>query len=178
MEIRLSSSNGAWTCRISLRWEYDEHRKPLTQHKEVPFGDPFSDKSQLELMLRRAQTAVLNQNHDPSYFIDKEGETLKLLAKGAKQSFSRNVVCVDISGPGLPDLSFIDLPGTCTSTASSTQCRRGSTGHAGIIQYDDGKGEVKLVEDLARSYIQNHNTIILVVAPMSGMHPFTPLRPI
>ncbi|KAL1943454.1 hypothetical protein VTO73DRAFT_4529 [Trametes versicolor] len=147
MEIRLSSSNGSWTCRISLRWEYDEHRKPLTQHKEVPFGDPFSDKSQLELMLRRAQTAVLNQNHDPSYFIDKEGETLKLLAKGAKQSFSRNVVCVDISGPGLPDLSFIDLPG--------------------IIQYDDGKGEVKLVEDLARFYIQNHNTIILVVAPMS-----------
>lgn len=120
MEIRLSSSNGAWTCRISLRWEYDEHRKPLTQHKEVPFGDPFSDKSQLELMLRRAQTAVLNQNYDPSYFLDKEGETLKLLAKGAKQSFSRNVVCVDINGPGLPDLSFIDLPGTSTSTASST----------------------------------------------------------
>lgn len=25
--------------------------------------------------------------------------------------FSRNVVCIDIWGPGLTDLSFIDLPG-------------------------------------------------------------------
>ena len=33
-------------------------------------------------------------------------------------SFSRNVICVDVVGPGLVDLSFVDLPGEphCSST--------------------------------------------------------------
>jgi hypothetical protein len=28
-------------------------------------------------------------------------------------SFSENVVCLDICGPDVPNLSFIDLPGNC-----------------------------------------------------------------
>lgn len=30
--------------------------------------------------------------------------------------FSRNIVCVDLQGPDLVDLAFIDLPGSCVTS--------------------------------------------------------------
>ncbi|KAF7800197.1 hypothetical protein EIP86_011444 [Pleurotus ostreatoroseus] len=62
--------------------------------------------------------------------------------------FSRNAVCVDLSGPQLADLAFVDLPG--------------------IVQYADDS-IVKLVEDLVKSHISRDkgNCLILVTLPMS-----------
>ncbi|KAI0650569.1 P-loop containing nucleoside triphosphate hydrolase protein [Trametes meyenii] len=147
MELRLSSSTEPWTCRVSIRWERDANGQRASQVREVPFGEVLTDKEDIEITLRRVQAAILNANLDPSHFLDKKGEDLKLLAQQATQKFSRNVICVDLSGPGLEDLSFIDLPG--------------------LIQNDEGKGEVRLVEDLAKSYIAASNTLILVAIPMT-----------
>ncbi|KAI0677375.1 P-loop containing nucleoside triphosphate hydrolase protein [Trametes maxima] len=147
MELRLSSSAEPWTCKVSIRWERDANDQPANQVREISFGEALTGKEDVEITLRRAQAAILNANLDPAHFLDKKGEDLKLLAQQATQKFSRNVICVDLSGPGLEDLSFIDLPG--------------------LIQNDEGKGEVRLVEDLVKSYIVASNTLILVAIPMT-----------
>ncbi|KAI0759258.1 P-loop containing nucleoside triphosphate hydrolase protein [Trametes elegans] len=149
IELRLSRSDAPWSSRVSLHWEYDPSGKPLPHVTEVPFGDPFTDKGDIELWLRRAQAAILShhQKHNPADFLDKDGEDLAELARRAVNKFSRNVVCVSISGPDLPDLSFIDLPG--------------------LIQNENSDGDIRLVEELAKSYISSSSTIILVVMPMT-----------
>lgn len=61
-------------------------------------------------MLRRAQTAVLNPGTDAQEFVTMSAKELKHLGRNQLQ-FSRNTVCIDLSGPELTDLAFIDLPG-------------------------------------------------------------------
>ncbi|KAI8996220.1 P-loop containing nucleoside triphosphate hydrolase protein [Trametes punicea] len=147
MELRLSSSDEEWTCQVAVRWECGPDGRGSRQVREVPFGDCLTDPDDVELMLRRAQAAVLNMKTDQAYYLDKDAEALKQLSKDAPQTFSRNVVCIDLTGPGLPDISFVDLPG--------------------LIQNDDGNGEVQLVEELVRSYISSSNTLILMALPMT-----------
>ncbi len=113
MECRLSSSLGPWQCRISIRREYDKHKR-LDDIREIPFGDLITDKSEVELALRRAQLAVLNPSIPIPKILKSSVEELNdWSTQSAHQvPFSRNVVCVDLEGPDLTDLSFIDLPGT------------------------------------------------------------------
>ncbi|KAI0696226.1 P-loop containing nucleoside triphosphate hydrolase protein [Cerioporus squamosus] len=76
-------------------------------------------------------------------------EELSGLASLTSHAFSKNVICIDLAGPDLVDLSFIDLPG--------------------IIQNaeNDPKGEmVTLVEGLVNTYIKS-NCLILVTISMS-----------
>lgn len=115
MECRLSSSTGNWSCRISIRREFDDHGKPLNEISEVRFGRVLKDKNEVEDTLRRAQFAVLNPTIPHKKIFDL---TIEQLREWSAQSskvipFSRNVVCVALEGPELTDLSFIDLPGTC-----------------------------------------------------------------
>ncbi|KAI9058582.1 hypothetical protein FKP32DRAFT_1761410 [Trametes sanguinea] len=156
MELRLSSSDGPWVGQVSIRFESATNGKgigigisePPRSVREVPFGDIIYRMEDLELMLRRAQAAVLNTTADNlSSFLHKEEGELRLLSEQAPRRFSHNVVCVDLSGPDMPDLSFVDLPG--------------------LIQNDEGNGEVQLVEELVRSYIKSHNTLIVVALPMT-----------
>ncbi|EKM52205.1 uncharacterized protein PHACADRAFT_198273 [Phanerochaete carnosa HHB-10118-sp] len=60
-------------------------------------------------------------------------------------AFSRNAVCMDISGPEMADLAFVDLPGIIQNASSDT---------------------VQLVEDLVKSHIKG-NCLILVTLPMN-----------
>ncbi|KAI0633204.1 P-loop containing nucleoside triphosphate hydrolase protein [Trametes polyzona] len=151
MELRLAGSDEPWLCRVSIRWECHRQGNALLQPFETPFGEPLDDLQDVERRLRLAQSAVLTENPgqiDVTRYAEKSDEELAVLVANATQKFSRNVVCVDLVGPGLPDLSFVDLPG--------------------IIQNDvEGKGEVVLVESLVKSYISPTNTIILVVLPMT-----------
>ena len=80
-------------------------RKPTT----VPFGPTITDRSEVEVWLRRAQTAILNPNVPSSSFHTKTLEELRNMNNTLK--FSRNVVCVSIKDPDATDLSFYDLPG-------------------------------------------------------------------
>ncbi|KAI0706855.1 P-loop containing nucleoside triphosphate hydrolase protein [Cerioporus squamosus] len=134
MECRLAHSSEGWSCQIKIRWEYDDNKR--------------LDEDDVEPMLRRAQAAVLNPDDEPSKFLSLSEEEVKS-GKGLKGPksllFSRNVVCVELKGPELADLSFVDLPGIVQNAEADV---------------------VQLVEDLVRSYIEG-NSLILVTLPMS-----------
>jgi len=76
--------------------------------KIIPFGSVIRDKKDVEERIRRAQRAILNPsvNHQ-SFLSGPDGD-----AYGKPElSFSKNCVCLELSGPDLTDLSFCDLPG-------------------------------------------------------------------
>ncbi|PSR74397.1 hypothetical protein PHLCEN_2v9905 [Hermanssonia centrifuga] len=138
MECRLASSSESWSCQIYIRWEFDVNGIQEEQVEEISFGPILTDKEDVELALRRAQAAVLNPGIDQSNFLGRSESDLKQMKNQLK--FSRNAVCLDLSGPNLMDLAFVDLPDPET---------------------------VLLVEDLVTSNIKG-NCLILVTLPMSG----------
>ena len=79
------------------------------------------------------------------------------------QRFSNNVVCIDISGPELTNLDFVDLPGEQPS-----EWRRNllSSVPIGLIQNASSE-VVSFIENMVTSHIKG-NCIILVTLPMSG----------
>ena len=113
MECRLSSASGPWSCQVSIRWEFDEYGNRLEKVHEELFGDVISQPEEVEVMLRRAQAAVLNPAKGVAWFLEAHIEELK--SGIGSLLFSRNIVCVDLEGPDLTDLSFIDLPGKLLS---------------------------------------------------------------
>ncbi|KAF7326063.1 hypothetical protein MKEN_00457600 [Mycena kentingensis (nom. inval.)] len=145
MECRLSSSIGAWSCSISIRLESDDAGRPLAEVAEFPFCEVFN-KEDVELALRRAQFAVLHPSVKFGEILQMDAEKLKNGVPNVPSlAFSRNVVCVDLEGPDLTDLMFLDLPG--------------------IIQNAD-RETVQLVEDMVVSHIGG-NSLILVALPMT-----------
>ncbi|KDQ56136.1 hypothetical protein JAAARDRAFT_158878 [Jaapia argillacea MUCL 33604] len=143
MEFRLSSSMNPWSCRISIRWEFDRSGRRLDEIREVPFGEEISDHGVVELALRRAQSAVLNPQIPPTQFLSMS--KAELTSAQRVVDFSRNMLCVEISGPDMPELSFIDLPG--------------------IIQNAEPH-IVAMIEELVVSHIRG-NCLILVALPMT-----------
>ncbi|KIY62344.1 hypothetical protein CYLTODRAFT_361648 [Cylindrobasidium torrendii FP15055 ss-10] len=146
MEIRVSSSETPWQCRISIRREYGKSQR-LDTIQETPFGETITDKSRVEEMLKRAQVAVLNPVIPHSKVLSA---SLQEVVDWGDQSvkttpFSRNIVCVDLEGPDLTDLSFIDLPGIVANADNEI---------------------VQLVEDIVTDHIRG-NCIILVALPMT-----------
>ena len=115
MECRLTNSDRPWQCQVLLRREVDEHGRRIHPIQEERFGPVLHDKAELEEMIRRAQLAILNPGVPKEFFETFDTKSLKPGEKpgnSPKQlEFSNNVVCLDLMGPDLPDLSFIDLPG-------------------------------------------------------------------
>ncbi|KAG7442467.1 uncharacterized protein BT62DRAFT_954832 [Guyanagaster necrorhizus] len=146
MECRLASSEDPWCCQISIRYEFEQSGgSRLKEVIERKFGDLITKKSQVEPMLRRAQWAVLNPNLSYEHILGVSIHEMDYNSSSSALRFSRNVVCVDLKGPDLTDLSFIDLPG--------------------IIQNAETE-IVKLVEDMVVSHIAG-NCLILVALPMT-----------
>ena len=116
MECRLASSSEAWTCQVSIRWEFDKRGRPQEKVTEQKFGMPLKDKAEVELVLRRAQAAVLNPKAQPNKFANMSAEMLRNMPN--ELAFSRNAVCLDISGPELTGLAFVDLPGALMQPSS------------------------------------------------------------
>ncbi|KAJ7223681.1 P-loop containing nucleoside triphosphate hydrolase protein [Mycena haematopus] len=138
MECRLASSTTSWSCRISIRVEL--------MVNEIPFGKPITNKDEVEIALRRAQLAVLNPNVSPEEIWAMRPEDLKNGIPGQESlRFSRNVICVDLEGPELTDLIFLDLPGIIANAEQDI---------------------INLVEEMVISHIQG-NGIILVALPMT-----------
>lgn len=129
MECRLSHSREQWSCQIKIRWEYEaDGRSPRGEVSEVDFGPLLVDKAQVEPLLRRAQAAILSPNTPASTFVTMGDDQLK--ANRSAMPFSRNVVCVELSGPELADLSFVDLPGECLLIQGNyVSTKRASTHH-------------------------------------------------
>lgn len=116
MECRLTQSDEGWKCQVSLRIEFnDESGKRLPDVREKLFGPIVTDPALLEDVLRRAQLAILNPSVDSTKFVDynvhdTRGGMGPPLGSAKQLQFSRNVVCLDLAGPDVTDLSFIDLP--------------------------------------------------------------------
>ncbi|KAJ3866155.1 P-loop containing nucleoside triphosphate hydrolase protein [Lentinula novae-zelandiae] len=145
MECRLFSSSNAWACHISIRIEFDDDGNRLREVTENIFIGNITDKSQVEFALRRAQFSVLNPEISWDKILKSPIEELKKLVNAKSLPFSQNVVCVDLEGPDLTDLSFIDLPGLIQNAQPEV---------------------VQLVEDMVVSHIKG-NCIILVAVPMT-----------
>ena len=99
-----------WACHILIRWEFGDDGSLEDEVIEEPFGSPIFDKSEVELMLRRAQVAVLNPEEESQGFWNLSAKELKSRGENELQ-FSRNTICIDLSGPHMVDLAFVDLPG-------------------------------------------------------------------
>lgn len=164
---------GTWSCRISLRIEYDASGQRAEDTHIHTFGPELTQPDEVELYLRRAQAAVLNYYNDPNSveaYANKPKAELQnthqpKMFGAVTPKFSKNTVVVDISQPDGADLSFDDLPGppsTNTLKRFYTYCRS----IIGLVQNQD-PDVVKMVEDLVKSSIEG-NALILVAIPMSG----------
>ncbi len=108
-ECRLSSSEGIWRAQVSIRLVVDKHGNPLQRPKLQPFGDIITSKTGVEERIKRAQLAIINPSTAADDFL-----TVHLPFSETNESrFSRNSIILDISGPGVDDLAFVDLPGAC-----------------------------------------------------------------
>jgi hypothetical protein len=102
-----------------------------------------TDPDKLESIIARAQLATVSPLVDPTEFT--KGSTLDL-EKAHRCRFSPNVVCISISSPGSPSLSFYDLPG--------------------IIGQAEVSQDVKFVRDLVVEYVKDPEALILVTCSM------------
>ncbi|KAF9047677.1 P-loop containing nucleoside triphosphate hydrolase protein [Panaeolus papilionaceus] len=141
-ECRLMRSDGPWQCIVSLRFITDSNNAPLGQARNEAFGPTIYDKAEVEARIRRAQRALLNPNTPTKNFLS--GDEDDVVADAL--SFSKNYVSLQISGPDVADLSFVDLPGLIASVSSS----RGNSQDIGLVQ------------SLVTSYIVKPSCIILL----------------
>ncbi|KAI9773011.1 MAG: hypothetical protein M1835_006215 [Candelina submexicana] len=176
IEINLSeTSNGSphWSCKVILHKKYvysggqDVPHSVQSQSTSVePFGrmqnqalgpwleyEPedtlfavIDKKDELESALFWAQLATLNPGNNPELYKPGCNENT---SPSFQVKFSPNVVRLDIAGPGLPNLSFFDLPG--------------------VINAADSKERylVDLVAKLVKEYIRADNCINLLTLPMT-----------
>lgn len=173
MEVNLMTKPGTWSCRISLRIEYDASGQRAEDTHIHTFGPELTQPDDVELYLRRAQAAVLNYYNDPNS-VEAYANKSKVELQGTHQpkmfgvatpKFSKNTVVVDISQPDGADLSFVDLPGLL-STLSLPRFGTYWRSTVGLVQNQD-PDVVKMVEDLVKTSIEG-NALILVAIPMSG----------
>lgn len=158
---------------MSLRFITDPQGQPLGQARNHIFGGVIHDKAQVEDRIRRAQVAILNPSIPIKQFL--EGDDLK--AYNNELSFSNNAVSLQISGPDVADLSFVDLPGKpmlsyChiwlflflkiknlmyLNIGLIASISSNSSGNSA-----NGSNDIALVQSLVTSYIKKPNCIILL----------------
>ncbi|KAG4437271.1 hypothetical protein IFR05_007248 [Cadophora sp. M221] len=160
--IRTSSAD-TWSCAISLQISYNfeahktQKRGQIFPHWSendeiviVPFME-IEDKTELEQALRCAQTAILNPSQDPQNFLPTRFGTPRASTQVDEARFSPNVIAVSIAGPGLPDLSFYDLPGLFQAAEA-----------------DEQKYLIKVFDNLTAKYIKHENALIICAITMQN----------
>ncbi|EMD64354.1 hypothetical protein COCSADRAFT_324317 [Bipolaris sorokiniana ND90Pr] len=143
----------SWSASVSLRrsFSYDgrtgrgsERRFrgwcELPQPILVPFATT-DNPNELEHIIGRAQLATISPLIDYQEFLSSSFH----LGEHQRCEFSPNIVCISISQPGLPALSFYDLPGII-----------------GQAETEDKKFLVKFVRDLVTEYVRDPEALILV----------------
>ncbi|KAL4785227.1 P-loop containing nucleoside triphosphate hydrolase protein [Aspergillus varians] len=164
MEINLSDSEGGqpWTCRVYLsqKYMYNESKKIGKPKKSHPLGPwqpieqedelftTITDKDQIEEVIKWAQLAILNPRSSPGNYMP--GRNLETNPLDCEVKFSPNIVRLDISAPGFPNLSFYDLPGVINQ-----------------VEFDEERYLVNLVENLVKDYICQENCIVLLTITMT-----------
>ncbi|KAJ7813927.1 P-loop containing nucleoside triphosphate hydrolase protein [Mycena olivaceomarginata] len=138
-ECRLSRSDSPWRCTVDLHFITDKNGQSLGQARNEGFGEPIFDKSGVEDRIRRAQRAILNPSKPPRTFLEEDEEDVP------EVSFSTNYISLQISGPDVADLSFVDLPGLIASVSRGGNER-----------------DIAMVESLVTSYISKPSCVILL----------------
>ncbi|CZR52308.1 related to interferon-induced GTP-binding protein Mx2 [Phialocephala subalpina] len=164
--IKTSPAEKDWSCKVSLQqyYRYENPNGRVIDSRSVTKRNPFppwveqdlevkefatlTHKSQLEEAIKWAQIALLNHDVDYQLFIPGVG----LRAQGNFQrerdmteaKFSPNLIAIEISAPGLPALSFYDLPGIFRVAPDPRD------------QYLS-----RVIENLAVKYIQRPNALII-----------------
>ncbi|KAJ7249503.1 P-loop containing nucleoside triphosphate hydrolase protein [Mycena haematopus] len=140
-ECRLAYSDAPWKCTVDLHFITDKDGQSLGQPRNEPFGDPILDKSGVEDRIRRAQRAILNPSKPARYFLDEEEDD-----DPTEVSFSTNYISLQITGPEVADLSFVDLPGENSTSAPSAEVAT----------------NIAMVQSLVTSYISKPSCVILL----------------
>ena len=91
-----------------------------------------------------AYKETLRQLEDFPNLIERAKSKMGITATG--NAFSRNILRVEISGPGKPKLTVVDLPGLIHSESRH-----------------QSPADVELISDLVRSYMDNPRSVILAV---------------
>ncbi|KAF9035214.1 Dynamin central region-domain-containing protein [Panaeolus papilionaceus] len=146
MICEISSDAIHWSCTVSLDIAGSPNgpNEPANPHLRIKF-DETTDKSQVELILRRAQAAILNYpERNYRDYMTKSRDELSLMPR--QHEFSENKIVVQLRDPNATDVHFVDLPG--------------------LIQNADGQ-LIKLIERLTKREIAKSNTIIVIAMPMS-----------
>lgn len=166
LEIELNDKpDTPWSCKVSLYKKYVYNSttmrsaRSLGATKQRPLGPwtaqdpetfPFFEartKSEVPGIIERAQLAILNPHVE---YEDYLPNALTDPPSKCQVKFSPNVIRLKISGPGLPNLAFHDLPG--------------------VINVSDNAEEeylVQLVKNLVTEYIKEETCINLLALPMS-----------
>lgn len=131
---------------MSLKTQYPGWSPQNTEEREFASTD---SPDVLEELIARAQMATLSPQEDPLTFI--HGSLTSLRARYMQTEFSPNVICIQVSGPGFPALSFYDLPGI-------------------IGQSEDAESHflVKFVRDLVISFIKDQDALVLVTCSLGN----------
>ncbi|KIM26148.1 hypothetical protein M408DRAFT_196838 [Serendipita vermifera MAFF 305830] len=133
----MENNPGPWRCRVSIMREVDGNGDRLPETQTIPFGTEINSRDLVCERIQRAQMAILHPDKDPQQFI--QGPLL-----GSPSGFSLNSIVINIEGPDVIDLSFVDLPG--------------------IIEDDGAKNDnVERVEKMAIKYIEQDCNLILLV---------------
>ncbi|CBX96177.1 similar to dynamin family protein [Plenodomus lingam JN3] len=151
-----NTSNDTWTARVSLQRDYVLDTRPKeaakelfpgwipTESRRIFFAETRS-RLDLEGIIRSAQSANLNPLIDPKAFLATPGPRIDM----NQNKFSPNVVCIDITEPGLPSLSFFDLPGLISQAET-----------------DEEAYTVPLVQNLVGQYVEEEGSLILVTCDL------------
>ncbi|KAL9105225.1 MAG: hypothetical protein Q9187_008758 [Circinaria calcarea] len=159
----MSENEVPWVCKVFLHKKYvyegtqdttedgasdDKPLGPWTvQNPEDYLFATTIKKNEVEGILKWAQLATLNPSESyEKYKPGKNGGTSHTI----QVKFSPNVVRVDISGPGLPNLSFTDLPGVINDP-----------------EIEDERYLIMLVKNLVKDYIRADSSINLLALPMT-----------
>ncbi|KAF2452910.1 P-loop containing nucleoside triphosphate hydrolase protein [Lineolata rhizophorae] len=159
LQIKLARSPNqaaSWQAEVSLHRTYDYNKSPRERSKYSKHWElrdqpvsiklcSVSDRDDLEDVIVRAQAATLNPSVDPHVFMQPGADIAY-----SETKFSPNVVCINVEAPGLPELSFYDLPGIIN------QARHGE-------EY-----LVHTVRRMASEYMQDEKTIIMLACAMEG----------
>lgn len=137
----------------------------LKQTRETKeFKMIYSKTDPIDEIVRWAQIAILNHNRNFTQYVPKdwdlrsaeekepeyEARRLAEAERTTEAKFSPNTVAIEVKGPGLPDLSFYDMPGVFRNA-----------------KHEEDQFLVKVVENLVREYISHEKAIILWAVPMN-----------
>jgi hypothetical protein len=152
--VRLFQRDEDWNCKISLRFENDVDGMPLDDVSVVPFGDLISDPLQVQHRLIQAQRAILNPTKPVDSFLKEDTKSAGEGESVANEvQFSENVICIDVQGRNVRDLSLMDLPGLIANVGEK-----------------EDKGNIDLVKNSIVKAISKPNCVILLVVSMECEH--------